>query len=217
MSSEKDNLESIRTDYVMGELCIDNFLECPGEQLKSWVLEAEKEGVKDSNSFCLSTLNSNGYPTGRIVLARDISSSGIVFYTNKKSDKATEIKQLSKAGATFFWAKKERQVRAVGEVEHLDDEEAERYFASRPRGSQIGAWVSQQSKPMSNREELLTELKKVTQRYEGVDIIPKPTHWGGYVMRLETVEFWQGRASRLHDRVVYTRENKSWVRKLLQP
>ena len=201
----------------MGELCIDNLLECPGEQLKSWVLEVEKEGVKDSNSFCLSTLNSHGYPTGRIVLARDISSSGIVFYTNKKSDKATEIKQLSKAGATFFWSEKERQVRVVGEVEHLDDEEAERYFASRPRGSQIGAWVSQQSKPMSNREELLTELKKATQRYEGVDIIPKPTHWGGYVMRLDTVEFWQGRASRLHDRVVYTRENKSWVRKLLQP
>lgn len=217
MSSEKGKLESIRTDYTKGELCIVDMLECPGAQLKAWVLESDKDGVKDSNSFSLSTVNSEGYPTGRIVLARDISSEGIVFYTNKKSDKASEIERLSRVGATFFWAKSERQVRVVGEVEHLDEDEAVRYFASRPRGSQIGAWVSQQSMTLLNREELTLELQKVTDRFKGVECIPKPPHWGGYVIRLHKVEFWQGRASRLHDRVLYTMNSQSWSKSLLQP
>ena len=217
MTADNEKLESIRTDYVKGELCVADMLECPGEQLKAWVLEAGKGGVTDSNSFCLSTVNSQGYPSGRIVLARDISSKGIVFYTNKNSDKAIEIGLLSRGGATFFWSKLERQVRVVGEVEHVPEDSATRYFASRPRDSQIGAWVSQQSKPIPNRADLMKELKMVTDRFEGIDVIPKPPHWGGYILRLESVEFWQGRASRLHDRVLYTKEGQTWSKSTLQP
>ena len=213
MSSLKD----IRTDYTKGELNPDEMSSCPAEQLARWVDEAAAEGVGDPNAFCLSTIQLNGAPTGRIVLARRIDERGVVFYTNKLSSKGEELGVVAKAGATFFWSEMQRQVRLSGEVSHLSDREADEYFNSRPKGSRIGAWASEQSKAMSSREELEKRVTEYEEKFAGGDDVPRPPHWGGYLVSIDEIEFWQGRASRLHDRVKYVKEAGSWRVELLQP
>jgi pyridoxamine 5'-phosphate oxidase len=212
-----DSIKNLRTDYTKGKLNIEEMSKSPSIQLSAWIAEAESNGVGDSNAFCLSTLNKEGFPTGRIVLARGVSDDGIVFYTNKSSSKGVELLKMEKAGATFFWSEMQRQVRVVGVVSHLSDEESDDYFASRPRASQIGAWVSQQSEQMESRQVLDSRLEEFTKKFEGSESVPRPPHWGGYLLSLEEVEFWQGRASRLHDRVKYSKKNGSWETALLQP
>lgn len=213
MSSLKD----IRTDYTKGSMTPDDLTACPAEQLSKWINEADKAGLLDPNAFCLSTLNKVGFPTGRIVLARRIDSEGLVFYTNKNSAKGVEIEALAKAGVTFFWAHMQRQVRLSGEVSHLSDEESDRYFASRPRSSQIGAWASSQSESMASREELESNQAKFESKFKDQSVVSRPPHWGGYIISIEEVEFWQGRASRLHDRVKYIKSSEGWSKRLLQP
>ncbi len=213
MSSLKD----IRTDYTKGKLNPDEMSSCPAEQLARWVDEAAAEGVGDPNAFCLSTIQLNGAPTGRIVLARRIDERGVVFYTNKLSSKGEELGMVAKAGATFFWSEMQRQVRLSGEVSHLSDREADEYFNSRPKGSRIGAWASEQSKAMSSREELEKRVAEYEEKFAGGDDVPRPPHWGGYLVSIDEIEFWQGRASRLHDRVKYVKEAGSWRIELLQP
>ncbi len=213
MSSLKD----IRTDYTKGELNPGEMASCPAEQLARWVDEAAAEGVGDPNAFCLSTMQLNGAPTGRIVLARRIDERGVVFYTNKLSSKGEELEVVAKAGATFFWSEMQRQVRLSGEVSHLSDREADEYFTSRPKGSRIGAWASEQSKAMSSREELEKRVAEYEEKFAGGDDVPRPPHWGGYLVSIDEIEFWQGRASRLHDRVKYVKEGGSWRVELLQP
>ena len=212
MSSIRD----IRTDYTKGELSLDAMLDCPAEQLSLWIEEATSEGVGDPNAFCLSTLRDGGMPTGRIVLARGVDASGIVFYTNKQSSKGDEIEKSSKASATFFWQVMQRQARFSGIVKHLSDSESDAYFASRPRASQIGAWASDQSSTLSSRKELEEKYADFEAKFDGIDV-PRPTHWGGYVIEIIDAEFWQGRASRLHDRVRYEKEGSGWKKVLLQP
>jgi len=210
------SIRDIRTDYTKGELCLDSMLDCPVEQLALWIEEATNEGVGDPNAFCLSTLREGGMPTGRIVLARGVDASGIVFYTNKQSSKGDEIEKSSKASATFFWQPMQRQARFSGVVKNLSDSESDAYFASRPRASQIGAWASDQSSTLSSRKELEEKYAEFEAKFEGVEV-PRPPHWGGYVIEIADAEFWQGRASRLHDRVRYDKEGSGWKKVLLQP
>ena len=211
------SLKNIRTDYTKGSMLAKDLAACPAVQLHAWIDEADREGVKDSNAFCLSTINDSGYPTGRIVLARQIDVDGVVFYTNKNSAKVIEIKALANAGVTFFWAEMQRQVRLSGNVSHISEDDNDRYFASRPRESQIGAWASSQSEGMSSREELEEKLSHFEDKFKELDNIPRPPHWGGYRVSIEEIEFWQGRASRLHDRVRFNKASEGWVKCLLQP
>lgn len=190
----------------------------PVVQLNKWMKEAEDGGALDPNAFCLTTINLEGFPTGRILLARGLDDRGLEFYTNRTSDKGEEMKANEKVGATFFWAEMERQVRVVGSVVLVSDEESDAYFRSRPRGSQVGAWVSDQSMPMESRDVLDGALEAATKRFEGVEEVPRPPHWGGYRIEIESYEFWQGRASRLHDRIKYKKGGDgSWERVLIQP
>ena len=212
MSSIRD----IRTDYTKGELSLGDLHDCPAKQLALWIEDATSEGFGDPNAFCLSTLRDGGMPTGRIVLARGVDASGIVFYTNKQSSKGDEIEKSSKASATFFWQVMQRQARYSGIVKHLSDSESDAYFASRPRASQIGAWASDQSSTLSSRKELEEKYADFEAKFDGIDV-PRPTHWGGYVIEIIDAEFWQGRASRLHDRVRYEKEGSGWKKVLLQP
>jgi pyridoxamine 5'-phosphate oxidase len=174
-----DSIENIRTDYTKGSLDEKTMPTNPSVLIAKWIEEAAANGVGDSNAFCLSTLSETGYPCGRIVLARGVSDEGVVFYTNKQSAKGSDISGHSKAGATFFWSEMERQVRVTGIVEHLNDKESDEYFAARPRASQIGAWVSMQSEPMDSRQDLEKRLEEFEKKFDRVDVVPRPPHWGG--------------------------------------
>ena len=209
-------IRDIRTDYTKGELSHDAMLDCPAEQLALWIEDATMEGVSDPNAFCLSTLRDGGMPTGRIVLARGVNESGIVFYTNKQSSKGDEIEKSSKVSATFFWRTMQRQARLSGVVKHLSDSDSDVYFASRPRASQIGAWASDQSSTLSSRKELEEKYADFEVKFDGIKV-PRPPHWGGYIIEILDAEFWQGRASRLHDRVRYDKVGSGWKKVLLQP
>jgi pyridoxamine 5'-phosphate oxidase len=212
------NMHSIRTDYVKGEMRMQDLLSTPEQQLSVWLDDAIKSDALDANAFCLSTVNAEGCPTGRIVLVKEIKGESLVFYTNKSSSKAQDLMLNPRAAATFYWPELERQVCVRGNVSVVSDKENDEYFATRPRESQLGAWVSDQSKTMESRETLEKALKKVEEKYSGADKIDRPPHWGGFRIEFESVEFWQGRASRLHDRVVYTKDgNGGWGKSLLQP
>tara|TARA_B100000768_G_C11236205_1_gene357350 strand:- start:213 stop:857 length:645 start_codon:yes stop_codon:yes gene_type:complete len=212
------NIQNVRTDYVKGVLNLQDLQDSPGQQLSSWLQDAIKAEALDANAFCLSTINSKGFPRGRNVLVKGVEEEAILFYTNKRSSKSADLSFNPKAGATFFWPELERQVCIYGNVTELSDQENDSYFASRPRESQLGAWVSKQSQPLSSREELDATLKAVREKYKDLDVIDRPNHWGGFRIAFVSVEFWQGRASRLHDRIVY-RKSKSgqWEKYLLQP
>lgn len=213
-----DSIKNIRTDYTKGEMTLESTDANPVDQLKKWMNEAKDAGALESNAFCLTTLNLDGCPTGRIVLARGMDERGLEFYTNRNSNKGEEMKANDRVGATFFWPEVERQVRVVGKVVLVSDEESDNYFNSRPRDSRVGAWASSQSQPMNRREELNSALKEAVKRFEGMDLVPRPPHWGGYRIEIQEYEFWQGRASRLHDRIKYTKGTSgSWERVLLQP
>jgi len=187
-------------------------------QLNNWIKEAEEAGALEPNAFCLTTLNLDGFPTGRILLARGMDERGLEFYTNRKSNKGEEMKAHDRVGATFFWPEVERQVRIVGKVVLVSDEESDDYFNSRPRESKLGAWVSSQSQPMNSRSELNDALTEAKKSFEGIEMVPRPPHWGGYRIEIKEYEFWQGRASRLHDRIKYIRNSEGeWTRVLLQP
>lgn len=184
--------------------------------LRRWYAEAEEAGVIEPNAMVLGTVDSEGLPDSRVVLARDISHRGIVFYTNRESSKGLQLESNPVASVVFAWLELHRQVRVRGRVSLLGDEESDAYFASRPRDSQIGAWASQQSGVLADRSELDHRVADVAARYSGIEV-PRPPYWGGYVLSLETLEFWQGRPNRLHDRFRYSREGTRWRIERLAP
>ena len=189
----------------------------PVIQLNNWIKEAEEAGALEPNAFCLTTLNLDGFPTGRILLARGMDERGLEFYTNRKSNKGEEMKAHDRVGATFFWPEVERQVRIVGKVVLVSDEESDDYFNSRPRESKLGAWVSSQSQPMNSRSELNDALTEAKKSFEGIEMVPRPPHWGGYRIEIKEYEFWQGRAHRLHDRFRYSMQKDAWSIERLAP
>lgn len=189
----------------------------PVEACKQWLIEAESLGLMNPNAFTLSTVSGEGRPNSRVILLKDIDTRGAVFYTNRLSRKGRELQDNPRVSLLFYWDKFARQIRIDGTISLVSDEESDAYFATRPRGSQIGAWASKQSEPIATRAELDAAFAAVEKQYEG-DTVPRPPHWGGYRVSLETIEIWQGQESRLHDRVEYRADgNGGWTIQRLNP
>lgn len=210
------NLSEIRKDYSYKSLDINDVTHEPFNQFKIWFEEAVDSEVPEVNAMCLSTFGLNGYPNGRIVLLKEVDY-GFVFFTNYESEKGQEIAKNPKASLTFFWPELERQVRITGDLEKVSPEESDHYYFTRPYGSQIGAWTSPQSREISSRDELDQIQKSVEDRFSK-EPITRPPHWGGFRLIPFKVEFWQGRPSRLHDRINYLKlANGEWKISRLAP
>lgn len=186
------------------------------QQFTSWYDEAASAGVAEPNAFTLSSVDHTGAANGRVVLARGADARGIVFYTNYTATKSREISAAPTVAATFAWLDLHRQVRLRGKVERLAPGESDAYFASRPRDSQLGAWASPQSEVIADRSELDARLAEVRRRF-GDGPIPRPEHWGGWLIVPNEWEFWQGRPNRLHDRFRYSRSTNGWTIERLAP
>lgn len=185
-------------------------------QFEAWFQESASAGVDDPHAFVLSTVDGDGMPAGRVVLLKGIDQGCFVFYTNYYSSKGRDLAHNPRAAATFFWPHLQRQVRIVGEVQKVSGDQSTAYFQSRPRGSQLGAWASPQSEELPSREALEMAWKEVEERFANREI-ERPEHWGGYAIVPRTIEFWQGRPSRLHDRFRYTKKEASWEISRLAP
>lgn len=191
---------------------------CPYKQFHLWYLDAQNtEEISYPHAFTLSTLSQMGYPEGRIVLMKDFSEEGFVFYTNKLSQKGMSIKIYNKVGANFYWDSLGRQVRFYGKVYDLPEEEADSYFYSRSRESQLSAWASNQSQEIESRAHLVSNFEKFSLKFEGENV-KRPPHWGGYLIKPEEFEFWTFGNNRLHDRFNYERKSGGfWHIRRLQP
>jgi len=216
MSNTSPDIKAIRTDYGKHYLLEGEVNKNPLEQFKVWLHEAIRFKVNEPNAMNVSTLNQEGYPTSRIVLLRDIDHEGFTFFTNYNSHKGIEVAHNPKVGLTFFWPELERQVRVCGEIVKVDEKVSDDYFNSRPRQSQLGALVSNQSAVLKDREELERAEKELEKKFAGKPV-PRPKHWGGYLVKPVSVEFWQGRPSRLHDRLLYSKEGDNWNLTRLAP
>ena len=188
----------------------------PIEFFRRWWRQAEDAGVLLAESMTLATATPDGRPSARLVLLKDVSEGGFVFFTNYGSRKSQELVANPFAALAFHWAVLQRQVRVEGRVERVSEEESAAYFATRPRGSQVGAWASRQSQPIRQRSDLEAQVEEIRKRF-GAGAVPLPPFWGGYRLVPERIEFWQGRADRLHDRVLHTRTADGWQAERLQP
>lgn len=213
----KEELQNIRAEYASKELLKSTLADNPIKQFSEWFKEAIETKVREVNAMNLATCTKDGKPSARIVLLKSFDDAGFVFYTNYLSDKGKQMTENPNVALTFFWPELERQVRIEGVVSKVSEEESIAYFNSRPRLSQLGAVVSQQSSEIANRELLQSKMDELVLKYEGVEI-PKPKHWGGYLVAPNMIEFWQGRPGRLHDRLCYEKASKSsWKVKRLCP
>ncbi|MFL0162942.1 pyridoxamine 5'-phosphate oxidase [Aquirufa salirivi] len=209
------NLAALRENYQKGELLESKVHPDPLEQFKIWFKEAQNAELPEPNAMFLSTVGKDMRPSGRIVLLKYVDR-GFSFFTNYFSRKGHDLEHHDHASITFFWGELERQVRIEGHVEKVDEKLSMEYFQSRPRASQIGAWVSEQSAKIPHREFLEDRFNELEKQYEGQEI-PKPAHWGGYELIPDYIEYWQGRPSRLHDRVVYELVQGKWERYRIAP
>ena len=209
------NLADLRLNYQKGELHEAHVHPDPFAQFTTWFKEAQASQLNEPNAMFLSTISSSGRPSGRIVLLKTVDH-GFSFFTNYESRKGQDLAFSSQASITFFWGELERQVRIEGKVYKMSEVLSTEYFHQRPRESQLGAWVSDQSQRVESREYLENRYAELAHQYEGKEI-PKPAHWGGYELMPDYVEFWQGRPSRLHDRVVYEKQEQEWERYRIAP
>lgn len=210
------SLRDRRVQYETAGLDLADLAATPIQQWHRWYDEAVEAGVAEPNAMTVSSIDAEGQPDARVVLAREVNDEGIVFYTNYESAKGIQLAGAPFASAVFAWLDLHRQVRVRGEIEVVSSEESDAYFASRPRESQIGAWASAQSQVITGREELEAAVVEMTQRFMGGDV-PRPPHWGGLRIVPSTVEFWQGRPSRLHDRFRYAWAGTQWSISRLAP
>lgn len=202
---------------MSAELTERDLLPDPIALVQRWFADAQAAGVEQHDAMTLATATPDGRPSARAVLLKGVDARGFVFYTNYESRKAHELDANPRAALVLLWIPLQRQVRVTGTVARLDAEESDAYFATRPRGSQLGAWASQQSRPLAERGELERRWEALDERY-GAAAVPRPPHWGGYRVDPDEIEVWQGRANRLHDRFRYTRApDGTWVRVRLQP
>ena len=209
-------IADIRKDYKLQSLHENEVAANPTEQFTTWWNEAMSSNIDEVNAMTLATSSTNGKPDARIVLLKGYDENGFVFFTNYQSRKAQELAANPFATLVFFWKEVERQVRIEGTVEKIAAADSDAYFNSRPVGSRIGAWASPQSTVISDRNLLEENVKQLELQYADGNI-PRPEHWGGYVVKPTQVEFWQGRSSRLHDRIRYKLKNDSWIIERLAP
>ena len=214
---EKD-LGNYRKSYEKGELLLNNVPENPLELFRNWFIEVDTHfNVDETNAMTISTLGLDGYPKSRVVLLKKYTHEGFTFYTNYNSEKGKSIEANPNVCLSFFWHAAERQVIIKGKAEKIAENLSDGYFESRPRGSQLGAIVSNQSEVITGRAELEDRLKTLEAKYEGREI-ERPKHWGGYIVKPVEIEFWQGRPNRLHDRVRYQlQDNFDWKIERLAP
>ena len=208
MTVKKEIIENLRQDYRSASLTEKDVANDPISQFAKWFAEALDGGLYEPNAMTLATATHDGKPSARTMLLKGFDRTGFTFYSNYLSRKGKEISKNPAASIVFFWAELERQVRIEGVLEKTSKEESEKYFHSRPKESQLGAIASQQSQVINGREELEQTWKELIEKFADKDV-PKPAYWGGYVLKPQIVEFWQGRPGRLHDRIVYKKADKN--------
>ena len=217
MAKSNEEIAGNRVDYGRHVLIESEVGNDPFSFMNAWLEEAQKQHPTHFNAFTLCTASKSGFPHSRVVLLKGVEQHGLVFFTNYNSRKGQDIAANGKVSANFFWPSLERQVGVVGIARKISAEESDAYFASRPRGSQIGAWASAQSETIANREILEQRVKDLEAQHEGKEI-QRPEHWGGYIIIPHYFEFWQGRASRLHDRMVFQMDaDGEWFTHRLSP
>ena len=214
---KQEDIQNIRNEYLAASLSESNVNADPIKQFEKWFNEALKAEVQEPTAMTLATATYDGRPSARIVLLKGFDSNGFVFYTNYLSRKGKEIAKNPLGAAMFFWGTLERQVRIEGTIEKISKEDSAKYFQTRPRESQLGAVASPQSQEIPGREILEKKWQEAEAEYLDKDI-PKPSFWGGYILKPRLIEFWQGRESRLHDRILYKKiDNKNWKKVRLAP
>jgi len=209
-------INTLRHDFAKQTLDKKDVNTNPVLQFEKWFKEAVEAKVNEPNAMTVATATADGKPSARILLLRNFDENGFVFYTNYTSRKGGEILKNPYASLLFFWPELERQVRVEGKLTKQSAEESDKYFQTRPRASKLGAWTSEQSRVIANRQALDDEYEKISQKYPGENV-PRPIYWGGYILEPTSIEFWQGRPSRLHDRLLYTKEKGSWKIERLAP
>ena len=210
------SIADLRKEYTRAGLAERDVAPDPVEQFRRWFDAALDAGLHEPNAMTVATATREGRPSARVVLLKGFDGRGFVFYTNYEGRKGRELEENPRAALLFYWGELERQVRVEGTVSRVSDEESDAYYASRPRGSRLGAWASEQSRTVEGRGVLEGRLGDLEAEYEGREV-PRPPFWGGYRVEPEVVEFWQGRENRLHDRIVFCREGGGWKIERLQP
>jgi len=208
---------SRHTDY--GEISLEegSLSSDPMMQVERWLEEADQQGVYEPNAMVISTIDPDGAPTSRTVLCRGVSEHGITFFTDYTSQKGRALAVHPEVAVVFPWYTLHRQIKIRGVVEKVSEADSDAYFDTRPRDSRIGAWASDQSQPIDSREALEEKVAEATRRFDGVEQVPRPEKWGGYLIRPTSIEFWAGRRSRLHDRVRFVKSADGWEIERLQP
>ena len=210
------SIADLRREYALASLDERDVAPDPVAMFSRWFAEAQAADVAEANAMTLATASADGAPSARMVLLKGVDDGGFIFFTDYRSRKAAELDANPRAALVFHWVELERQVRIAGSVARVAREETEAYFRTRPLGSRLGAWASEQSSVIAGRAVLDARLRDVETRFAGEDV-PAPPHWGGYRLAPGSVEFWQGRASRLHDRIRYVRRAGAWAIERLSP
>ncbi len=210
------DLRRLRKEYTRAGLREADADPDPIEQFRRWFDDALAANLYEPNAMTLATATRAGRPSARVVLLKGFDARGFVFYTNYEGRKSRELEENPYCALVFYWGELERQVRIEGRASRVPEEDSDAYYGSRPRGSRLGAWASEQSRPVEDRGTLEERLRKLEAEYEGREI-PRPPFWGGYRVEPEEIEFWQGRENRLHDRLLYRRTKEAWRMERLQP